>query len=434
MVNVLVLGSGGREHAIVWKLRESKVINNIYCIPGNAGILELAKTEQIKLTDVNRIYQFILSKNINLVIIGPEQPLVEGFSDYLINRKIKVFGVTKKQSQLEGSKIFAKEFMVRHGIPTSEYRIADDISKAKFYVEEMFKNSPKGIVIKADGLASGKGVIVCDNEKDAIEAIIDMIKNKTFGSAGEKVLIEKKIDGTEISVIAFCDGETIIPLKHSQDHKRVYDNDMGLNTGGMGAFAPVPFVSEMLEKKIYEQIMKRFLSGIQNDSLGYNGIIYFGLMIENLGQNNEQPYVLEFNCRFGDPETQVILPLVENDLYEIVSATLEKSLYKVNLKFKDKFAVCVVLASKGYPKEYETGKIIYGLEEAKSMNDVIIFHSGTKFIDNNFYTSGGRVLAVTSLANSLGEAIKKSYLAVEKIDFEGKHFRKDIGKKGLITN
>ncbi|MCX7716367.1 MAG: phosphoribosylamine--glycine ligase, partial [Endomicrobia bacterium] len=280
--------------------------------------------------------------------------------------------------------------------------------------------------------AAGKGAVVCDTIQQAENVLYDMMVKKIFGSAAENIVIEKKLNGVEISVIAFCDGETILPLTHSQDHKRIYDNDEGPNTGGMGAYSPVPFVSKKLEEKIYQQIINNFLVGLKESSLGYCGVIYFGLMIENLGKDNEQPYVLEFNCRFGDPETQVVLPLLKNDLVEIISATIEKKLKNLVLSFYKNATCCVVLASQGYPDKYEIGKEITGLDQVKSLPDVLIFHAGTKKINNKYFTSGGRVLGVVGMGEKLDTAIYKAYSAVEKITFENKYYRKDIGKKGLI--
>lgn len=433
MNNILVLGSGGREHALVWKLRQSNKVKQVYCIPGNGGISDDAIIDSsIKLSDIQKIYHFIISKNINLVVIGPEQPLVDGVVDYLISRGIKVFGALQKQAHLEGSKVFAKEFMLRNNIPTAKFVVAENYAEAKKLVREMFEKFPEGVVIKADGLAAGKGVVVCDNIEDANKAIELIMQKKCFGSAGERVVIEQKLSGVELSVIAFCDGKTILPLTHSQDHKRVFDEDKGPNTGGMGAFSPVPFVSKKLEEKIYNQIMVRFLEGVNRENLDYNGVIYFGLMITDIATNNEQPYVLEFNCRFGDPETQVVLPLLENDLYEVMVAVVEKRLEEINLKFYDKTAVCVVLSSKGYPSEYETGKQIFGFEKIKNYSDVIVFHSGTKKVEDKFYTSGGRVLGVTALGKDLRDAIDRCYSVVKEISFDGMHLRKDIGQKGLM--
>ncbi|MCX7940577.1 MAG: phosphoribosylamine--glycine ligase [Endomicrobia bacterium] len=431
-MNILVLGSGGREHTIVWKFKNSANVKQIFCIPGNGGIREDAICEpSIKLSEFDKILQFVKDKKIDIVFVGPEQPSVEGIKDYLSSYGISVFSPTKEQALLEGSKIFAKNFMQKYNIPTADFVIANDYDTAKVLIKEIFKKYPEGIVIKADGLAAGKGVVVCDTIDEAENVIYEMMVKKIFKSSGEKVVIERKLKGIEMSLIAFCDGETILPLTHSQDHKQIYDYDRGPNTGGMGAYSPLPFISKNLEKKINDQILNNFILGIKDSGLGYCGVIYFGLMIENLAKENEQPYVLEFNCRFGDPETQVILPLVNNDLTEITIATLNKELKKIKLSFSDKYACCVVLASLGYPGEYETGKEISGLDRAKEFPNVLIFHAGTKKVDNKFLTSGGRVLGVVGLGDTLKAAIETSYKAVDVINFANKYHRKDIGQKGL---
>lgn len=432
-MNILVLGSGGREHTIVWKLKQSSIIKQIFCIPGNGGIQDDAICEPtIKLTEFEKIYEFIVNNKIDLVVVGPEQPSVNGIKDFLSSYNIPVFSPNKPQAQLEGSKVFAKNFMRRYNIPTADFVIAESYEQAQKLVREMFKKYPEGIVVKADGLAAGKGAVVCDTLEQAENVTYEMMVKKVFGSSGEKIVIEKKLTGVEISVIAFCDGETILPLTHSQDHKQIYDGDKGPNTGGMGAYSPLPFVSKNLEEKIYQQIIKNFLYGVKDSGIDYCGVIYFGLMIENLKKENEQPYVLEFNCRFGDPETQAILPLVKNDLVELVSATIFKKLKNIELSFEDKFSCCVVMASSGYPGEYETGKEIYGLDYVKNLENVIVFHAGTKKVNGKYFTSGGRVLGVVGLGRNLQESIEKSYTAVEKIHFENKYYRRDIGKKGLI--
>ncbi len=432
-MKVLVLGSGGREHTIVWKLKQSKNLSALYCIPGNGGIsMDTICEPNIKIVEFEKIYDFIIRNKIDFVIVGPEQPLVEGIKDYLQQKNVPVFSPTKNQATLEGSKVFAKQFMKKYNIPTADFVVAESYEDAQNKLNEMFKKYPEGVVIKADGLAAGKGAVVCDNITQAQQVIYDMMVKKIFGRSGEKVVIEKKLNGIEISVIAFCDGETILPLTHSQDHKQIFDGDKGPNTGGMGAYSPLPFVSKKLEEKIYEQIIKNFLYGVKDSGLGYCGVIYFGLMIENLSKDNEQPYVLEFNCRFGDPETQAILPLLQNDLLEVFINTVERKLKNLKLSFEDNYTCCVVLASKGYPGEYETGKEIYGLDEISELDNVYIFHAGTKFSNGKFFTAGGRVLNIVGKGKTLQQAINTAYNAVEKIYFENKYYRTDIGKKGLI--
>ena len=432
-MKVLVLGSGGREHTIVYKIKQSSSLKEIYCIPGNGGISDDAFCDSsIKLSEFEKIKDFVVKNKIDLVVVGPEQPAVDGIKDFLRKYNIPVFSPTKEQSRLEGSKVFAKLFMQKYNIPTADFVIAENYEEATNLLETMFKKYPEGVVVKADGLAAGKGAVVCETIEEAKNAIYDMMVKKIFGPSGEKVVIEKKLNGIEMSVIAFCDGETILPLTHSQDHKRIYDDDKGPNTGGMGAYAPLPFVSKNLEQKIKSQIIRNFLKGVKQSGLDYCGVIYFGLMIENLGKQNEEPHVLEFNCRFGDPETQVILPLLKNDLLEVISYTIEKKLKDIKLSFFDKTACCVVLASKGYPAEYETGKQIFGLENIKDLENILVFHAGTKKVDVKYYTSGGRVLGVVGLGKDLKSAIENSYSAVEKISFENKYYRKDIGKRGLL--
>lgn len=434
-MKILVLGSGGREHTIVWKLKQSRLTTQLYCIPGNGGISNDAICEpSIKLVEFDKIYDFIIKNSIDLVVVGPEQPAVDGVKDYLSKYKIPVFSPTKSQSLLEGSKVFAKQFMKQYNIPTADFVVYNNYEQAKSDIKQMFEKYPEGVVVKADGLAAGKGAIVCDTLEQAETALYNMMVKKIFGTAGEKVVVEKKLKGVEISVIAFCDGETILPLTHSQDHKQIYDGDKGPNTGGMGAYSPVPFVSKKLEQKIYEQIIKNFLYGVKNSGIDYCGVIYFGLMIENLGKEDEQPYVLEFNCRFGDPETQAILPLVKNDLVDIISSVISKKLKDVKLSFEQKYACCVVMASYGYPDKYETGKEIYGLDKIKNLENVIIFHAGTKKVDNKYFTSGGRVLNVVGIGKDLVESITNAYNGVEKIHFDNKYYRRDIGKKGLILS
>lgn len=432
-MKVLLLGSGGREHALAWKIKQSKMISYLYCIPGNGGISQIAEIEpSIRPNEFEKIYNFIKQNKIDLVVVGPEQPSVEGIKDFLSKYGVSVFSPTKLQAQLEGSKIFAKNFMKKYNIPTADFVTSSEYKEAKQLLKDMFNKYPEGVVIKADGLAAGKGAVVCDTLEEAENVLYDMMVKKIFAEASEKVVIEKKLKGVEISVIAFCDGETILPLTHSQDHKQIYDGDKGPNTGGMGAYSPVPFVSKELEQKIQQQIINNFLYGVKDSKIGYCGVIYFGLMIENINKPNAQPYVLEFNCRFGDPETQVILPLLKNDILQIITHTIEKKLQSIKLEFEKKFACCVVLASKGYPDKYETSKEIFGLQEAEKTPNVIIFHAGTKRLENKFITSSGRVLNVVGISDTLQAAIDTAYSAVNKINFENKYYRTDIGKKGLI--
>jgi phosphoribosylamine--glycine ligase len=422
-MRVLVLGGGGREHTICYSLSKSSQLEKLFCIPGNGGISEIAETiENISMTDFDNIIKFCKKNKIDLVIPGPEEPLVKGLKDYLNKEGIKVFGPDTIGALLEGSKSFAKEIMSKAGIPTAKFEVFDEPSKAKAYIEK--KGAP--IVVKADGLCAGKGVFVCETKEEAIKAIEKIMEEKIFGEAGNKVVIEEKLVGEEASYIVITDGYNFKALPTSQDHKRLLDNDEGPNTGGMGAYSPTPLIDKELKEKIEEKIIKPTLKILEKEGHPYVGFLYAGLMIVN-----KEPYVLEFNCRLGDPEAQAILPRVENDFLEIIEMALEKNLNKIDLKEKSESAVCVVMASKGYPGKYEKGKKIEGLEKASQIPGVIIFHAGTKKINNEFYTNGGRVLGVTALDKNIPLAIEKAYKAVSMIYFEGAHYRKDIGKKAF---
>jgi phosphoribosylamine--glycine ligase len=422
-MRVLILGGGGREHTICYSLSKSPKLEKLFCIPGNGGISEIAETiENISVTDFDKIIKFCKENKIDLVIPGPEEPLVKGLKDSLNKEGIKVFGPDTVGALLEGSKSFAKEIMSKAGIPTAKFEIFDESSKAKAYIEK--KGAP--IVVKADGLCAGKGVFVCETKEEAIRAIEKIMEEKIFGEAGNKVVIEEKLVGEEASYIVITDGYNFKALPTSQDHKRLLDNDEGPNTGGMGAYSPTPLIDQALKEKIEEKIIKPTLKILEKEGHPYIGFLYAGLMIVN-----KEPYVLEFNCRLGDPEAQAILPRVESDFLEIIEMALEKNLNKIDLKEKSESAVCVVMASKGYPGKYEKGKKIEGLEKASQIPGVIIFHAGTKKINNEFYTNGGRVLGVTALDKDIPLAIEKAYKAVSMIYFEGAHYRKDIGKKAF---
>jgi phosphoribosylamine--glycine ligase len=422
-MRVLVLGGGGREHTICYSLSKSPKLEKLFCIPGNGGISEIAETiENISMTDFDNIIKFCKENKIDLVIPGPEEPLVKGLKDSLNKEGIKVFGPDTIGALLEGSKSFAKEIMSKAGIPTAKFEVFDEPSKAKAYIEK--KGAP--IVVKADGLCAGKGVFVCETKEEAIKAIEKIMEEKIFGEAGNKVVIEEKLVGEEASYIVITDGYNFKALPTSQDHKRLLDNDEGPNTGGMGAYSPTPLIDKELKEKIEEKIIKPTLKILEKEGHPYVGFLYAGLMIVN-----KEPYVLEFNCRLGDPEAQAILPRVENDFLEIIEMALEKNLNKIDLKEKSESAVCVVMASKGYPGKYEKGKKIEGLEKASQIPGVLIFHAGTKKINNEFYTNGGRVLGVTALDKNIPLAVEKAYKAVSMIYFEGAHYRKDIGKKAF---
>lgn len=437
-MKILVIGSGGREHAIVWKLNQSKEVEKIYCIPGNGGIAQIAECVNLDPLNFSEIIRFVEEKNVDLTIVGPEAPLVAGIVDAFREKNLEIFGPDKKSAQLEGSKIFAKNFMKKYNMPTADFQVFDNASAALDYITQLPSYPVTQCVVKADGLAAGKGVIVCNTAEQAKEAVAQMMIKKVFGQAGEKIIIEEKLTGEEATVLAFCDGETLIPLPPSQDHKPVFDNDKGPNTGGMGAYAPAPIVDEKLWKKLDKEIFANFLCGVKEEKLDYRGIIYFGLMITKDG-----PKVLEFNCRYGDPEAQVTLPLVEEDLIDLSQATINKHLKfevparrpaggrSLKSEVRSQSAVCVVLASGGYPGEYEKGKEIFGLDKAEKMDKVVVFHAGTKEENGKIFTNGGRVLGVTGLGENIEKAIKRTYQVVEEIKFDGMHYRKDIGAKAL---
>jgi len=420
-MKILVIGGGGREHAIVWKLSQSKVVDKIYCIPGNAGISEVAECLEIESKDISALLDFVKYEWIDLTVVGPEDPLAKGIVDVFQKEGRRIIGPTQAGAQIESSKVFAKDFMKRHKIPTAEYKIFTSYTHAEEYIR--LKGTP--IVIKADGLAAGKGVFVCQNYDEAVDALRIIMKEKVFGSAGDKVVIEECLKGQEVSYLVFTDGKSIVPMVTSKDHKRLLDNDEGPNTGGMGTFSPNPAVTPELEQEILETVIKPTIKGLKSEGIIYKGILYAGLMIVN-----GKPYVLEFNCRFGDPETQVILLRLETDIIDIFMAISEQRLSKVNVKWSDEASLCVILASEGYPGKYRKGLPITGLEMVKGLKDVIVFHAGTKFNkEGAIVTSGGRVLGVTALGNDLQEARQKAYSAVGLINFEGMQYRKDIGLK-----
>jgi phosphoribosylamine--glycine ligase len=425
-MNVLVIGSGGREHALVWALRKSPTVRQVYAAPGNAGSAGLADCLDVNAKDVRAVIQAIESKEIALTVIGPEAPLVDGLADGLRAAGHPVFGPGRAAARLEGSKTFAKDFMTRHGIPTAGYKSFSTPAEALGFVQSaQWPDSYR--VVKADGLAAGKGVVVCKSRDEVQAAVEQMMVHRAFGAAGDRVVIEEAMTGEELSVMALTDGETLLTLPTTQDHKRVFDNDEGPNTGGMGAYGPVPQVTKETWERIEKEILGRFRDGLKREKIDYRGVIYVGLMLTPTG-----PRVLEFNVRFGDPETQVILPLVSSDWGKLFMATAEGRLKDASLKLKKGFAVTVVMASGGYPGAFEKGKFISGLETVSKMPNVLVFHSGTERTGSEpFKTSGGRVLAVTGLGESLALARDRSYAAVSKISFEGSHHRTDIAARGL---
>lgn len=422
-MKVLVVGSGGREHALIWKLSQSSRVDKIFCAPGNAGIAQLAKCINIKADDIESLLNFSKYEGIDLTVVGPEDPLTKGIVDAFEKEGRLIFGTNKKASQFEGSKVFAKDFMLKYGIPTAEYKVFTTLTEAEDYVR--LKGAP--LVIKADGLAAGKGVIIAETVNEAMDALKMIIFDKKFGKAGNKVVIEQCLKGEEASFMVLIDGKNILPLASSQDHKRIFDNDAGPNTGGMGAYSPAPVVTEELQKKIMDAVMAPFMEGIAREEIDYRGVLYAGIMV-----CDGKPYVLEYNCRFGDPEAQPILMRLETDLYDLMKATAQGRLDQIDIAWKDDTSICVVLAAKGYPASYEKGRVIKGLDSLKGRDDVFVFHSGTSRNDKgDIITSGGRVLGVTALGSDIKSAKENAYRAVEAIDFEGMQYRKDIGDKAI---
>ncbi len=419
VMNLLVLGGGGREHALVWKISQSPLCERIYCIPGNAGIAEVAECPQISLNDFEAISDFIEKNNIYLTVVGPEQPLVEGIVDFLELRGQKVFGPCKMAAQMEGSKIFAKNLMKKYGIPTAHFGAFTDFEEASKYLDTLEEGK---VVVKADGLAAGKGSIVCADLTEAYEALQTMMVEDAFKGAGRRVVIEEFMQGQEASLFVITDGKDYITLPPAQDFKRALDRDMGKNTGGMGSYAPTPVLHKTLQERAIKEIVEPTLEALKKEGIIYRGVLYCGLMVTSKG-----PKVVEFNCRFGDPETQVVLPLLDNDLVEIFLATVNGELAGFPVKYKNEYAVCVVAASGGYPDAYEKGKKITGLDQLDP--DVVVFHAGTKKEGNDIVTNGGRVLAVTATARNLKEAVDKVYANMKKIHFDKMHYRTDIAEK-----
>ncbi|KGJ48760.1 phosphoribosylamine--glycine ligase [Paraclostridium dentum] len=415
-MKILVVGSGGREHAICYSLLKGKKVNAIYCAPGNAGISEIAQCLSIKDNDIDNLYKFAKENKIDLTIVGPEVPLVDGIVDKFEKENLRIFGPNKKCSMLEGSKAFSKEFMIKHDIPTAKYKEYMDLDEAINEIDSF--GYP--VVIKADGLAAGKGVVIAKDKEEGIKALKEMMSDKKFGIAGEKIVIEEFLKGIETSILAFVDNNTIVPMESAKDHKKVYNNEEGPNTGGMGTFSPSNIYDEQLSNIVKKEVLDKTLKGFKDDNLNYKGILFIGLMITEDG-----PKVLEYNVRFGDPETQSVLLRLETDLIEIIEAILENRLNEIHIKYDEKNAVCVMLTSGGYPESYEKGKVITGLDKVDE--DIVIFHSGTKIINNKLVTNGGRVIGISAKGNSLEEASKKVYENIGKIKFEGMHYRTDIG-------
>lgn len=417
-MKILVVGGGGREHAIVKKLSESKKNPKIYVAPGNAGTEEIATNIAISVTDFDSLVDFAKNEKIDLTVIGMDDPLVGGIVDRFEKKGLRVFGPRKNAAILEGSKAFSKELMKKYGIPTADYENFNDPQKALKYL----KGADYPIVLKADGLALGKGVLICKNFEEAKTGIEELMIDKSFGDAGNTVVIEEFLEGREVSVLSFVDGTHYALMTSAQDHKRANDGDKGLNTGGMGTFSPSPFYTEEIDRYCREHIYQKTVDAMRAEGREFKGIIFYGLMLTKSGVK-----VLEYNARFGDPETQVVLPRMENDIIDVFEACIDGYLDKIDLKFKDNAAVCVVLASKGYPLKYEKGKKISGLENFEGKNDIFAFHAGTKRVNADVITNGGRVLGITATAPTLKEARNKAYEATKLINFENKYMRNDIG-------
>lgn len=433
-MRVLVIGSGGREHSLVWKIAQSKLLSKMFCAPGNGGISQSAECIEIKVDDIAGLLDFARKEKIDLTVVGPEIPLSLGIVDEFRNYKLRIFGPDKKAAQLESSKIFSKELMAKYKVPTADFKVFDHAGLAKEYIDK--KGAP--CVVKADGLAQGKGVVVAKTTAEAKQAVDLIMREKIFGAAGERIIIEDCLQGEEASILVLTDSKAVIPLVSSQDHKRVFDNDNGQNTGGMGAYSPAPIVTDNLFKEILDKVIYRTIDGLAKEGIDYKGVLYAGIMVTKNG-----PKVLEYNVRFGDPETEVILPRMKSDLLEVMLAVSSSQLGKVvkagGINWENRACVCVVCASGGYPGEYKKGKEISGLEEAEKLKDIVVFHAGTKQTKDErrktkkFITDGGRVLGVTGLGDTIKEAINKTYQAVEKIHFDGMHYRKDIGIKALAV-
>ncbi len=421
-MKVLVVGSGGREHALVWKLAQSPQVTKLYAAPGNAGMARQAKLADIPVTEISALADFAQKEGIDLTVVGPELPLTLGIVDQFQARGLPVFGASQRAAFLEGSKVFAKELMKKYGIPTASF---ETFTSAEMALQHLSRVGPP-IVVKADGLAAGKGVIVCQTEEEGIAAIRSIMEERIFGEAGNQVILEECLTGEEVSYLALTDGRAILPLASSQDHKRVFDGDQGFNTGGMGAYSPAPIVTPEMEEKILEQIIRPTVSAMAQEGRPYRGVLYAGLMIQG-----GQPKVLEYNARFGDPETQPLLMRMASDLLPLLLAAVEGTLEQMQIVWREETAVCVVVASGGYPGSYEKGKPIEGLDQLAPMKDVVAFHAGTAFDGERIITAGGRVLGVTALGKGIREAIDRAYQAVAKIHWEGAHYRRDIGYRAL---
>ncbi len=423
-MDILVIGGGGREHAIIRKIKESPDCGTVYCAPGNGGIAaDAICCPEVKATDIDGAVKLALEKKVDFVIVAPDDPLVAGMVDAMNAAGLPAFGPNKAAAIIEGSKAFSKDLMKKYGIPTAQYEVFTDAAKAIEYVRA---RGEYPTVVKADGLALGKGVIIAKDEAEAVAAITDMLEGNKFGASGSRIVIEQFLEGPEVSVLALTDGNVMIPLTSAMDHKRAYDRDEGLNTGGMGTIAPNPAFTPEVAEKAMQRIFLPTMEAMKKEGRTFRGCLFFGLMVVG-----GEPYVIEYNCRFGDPETQVVLPLLETDIMDIIEAVWEEKLDELDIKWSDQACACVVMASGGYPEKYETGKEISGLDENGQCPDVFVYHAGTKLDGGRFYTAGGRVLGVTATGSDLKSALDSAYKAVKGISFEKAHYRTDIGKKAL---
>jgi phosphoribosylamine--glycine ligase len=420
-MNILVVGSGGREHTLVWKIAQSPLVNKIYCAPGNPGISPLAENVPVAASHIDALLKFALDHNIEFTVIGPEDPLVSGIVDRFRAQGLRIFGPARAAAQIEGSKVFAKNLMQKYGIPTAGYEVFTDLEKAAKYLNE---RNYYPVVIKASGLAAGKGVVICQNQTEAIQVMSEIMEDKIFGPAGDQVVIEDFLSGEEVSIFVLTDGVTYRLLSSAQDHKKVFDDDQGKNTGGMGAYAPAPIADTQLIQLVEQTIILPTLNAMQKEGCPYTGMLYVGLIITADG-----PRVLEYNCRFGDPETEVVLPLLQSDLVPLLLATTDKTLDQQTVDLQTGYALDVVLASGGYPDAYEKGKKIKGLEAVDA--DILIFHAGTTFKDNHYFSNGGRVLNIVATGDDFITTQQKVYDNVQRIWFENMHYRKDIGYRAL---
>lgn len=424
-MKVLVVGGGGREHALVRKIKESKKVDEIFCTPGNGGISYDAKCFDVAATDIDGVVNLAKEIKADLVVVAPDDPLVAGMVDALNEAGFKTFGPRANAAIIEGSKVFSKELMQKYNIPTAEYKVFDNAEEAIEYIKE---RNEFPTVIKADGLALGKGVIIPENLEDAIAGVKEIMEDKIFGASGNNIVVEEFLTGPEVSVLAFTDGKCVKPMVSSMDHKRALDGDKGLNTGGMGTVSPNPYYTQEVAKECMDKIFMPTINAMNNEGRTFKGCLYFGLMITPKG-----PKVIEYNCRFGDPETQVVLPRLKTDIVDIFEAIDNETLSDLDVEWSDDACACVIMASGGYPKSYPKGIEITGLSNGQ-LDGVTVYHAGTKLQDNKLVTSGGRVLGITALGDTLENALKKSYDAVEKIHFEGAHYRRDIGKRALEAN